>query len=50
MIKGVKNEPIKIKFLVINTLYNEAKYSNKTSGMRDAIQIYKKWLDNYNSR
>ena len=46
----LKNEPIKIKFLIINTLYNEAKYSNnKTSGMRDAIRIYKNWLDDYNS-
>ena len=50
MSKGVKNEPIKIKFLVINRLYNEAKYSNnKTLGMRDAIRIYKNWLDDYNS-
>jgi hypothetical protein len=47
----IKSEPFKIKFLVINTLYNEAKYStNQTLGMRDAIIIYKNWLDNYNSK
>jgi hypothetical protein len=46
----LKNESIKVKFLVINTLYNEAKYStNKTLGMRDAIRIYNNWLDGYNS-
>lgn len=46
----VKNKPIKIKFLIINTLYNQAKYSNnQTSGTREAIRIYKNWLDHYNS-
>ena len=46
----LKNEPIKIKFLIINTLYNEAKYSNnQTQSMRNAIKIYKNWLDDYNA-
>jgi hypothetical protein len=46
----LKNELIQVKFLVITTLYNEAKYSrNKTLGMRDAIKIYKNWLNDYNS-
>ncbi len=46
----LKNQPEKIKFLVINTLYNEAKYSSiETPYMHDAIKIYKNWLDLYNS-
>ena len=49
-LKRLKNEPIKVKFLVINTLYNEAKYStNQTQAIREALQIYKNWLDHYNS-
>ena len=47
----LNNEPVQVKFLVITTLYNEAKYiTNKTLGMRDAIKIYNNWLDDNNSR
>ena len=39
---------IDYKFQVINTMYNRAKYNkNQTKDMREAMKIFKKWLDNY---
>ena len=35
------------KFQVINTMYNRAKFhKNQTKGMKDAMKVFKKWLDN----
>ena len=31
---------------IVNTLYNRAKHhANQTSGMREAMAIFKKWID-----
>ena len=31
---------------IVNTLYNRAKHhANQTAGMRDAMKIFKKWID-----
>jgi hypothetical protein len=36
---------------VVNTMYNRAKYhANQTDGMRDAMKIFKKWLNNKKSK
>jgi hypothetical protein len=44
----IKNKPKVYQFLVINTMYNRAKYHpNQTSEMKDAMKIFKKWLNNY---
>jgi len=45
-IKNLKNFDRLYQHQVINTMYNRAKYhANQTSGMRDAMSIYKKWLN-----
>jgi len=44
----IKNRCLRYQFDVINTMYNRAKYHpNQTSGMKDAMKIYKNWLKNY---
>jgi len=44
----LKNKPINYQFLVVNILYQRAKYhKNQTKNMIDAIKIFKKWLNNY---
>ena len=36
------------QFQVINTMYNRAKFHpHQTNDMREAMKIFKKWLDNY---
>jgi hypothetical protein len=49
-LKLIKNIPIKKQFLIINILYQRAKYhKNQTKNMVESMNIFKKWLDNYNS-
>ncbi len=44
----IKNRSIRYQFDVINTMYNRAKYHpNQTSEMRDAMKIYRKWINQY---
>ena len=46
----LKNKPTNYQFLVVNILYQRAKYhKNQTKNMIDAIKIFKKWLNNYKS-
>jgi hypothetical protein len=47
-IELVKKRSIRYQFDVINTMCNRAKYHpNKTKDMEDAIEIFSKWLKNY---
>jgi hypothetical protein len=47
-LKLIKNKPIKNQFLIINVLYQRAKYhKNQTKNMIEAMNIFKKWLNNY---
>lgn len=47
-IKLVKNYNTIYQFQVINTMYNRAKHHKyQTDEMREAMEIYKKWLDKY---
>jgi len=49
-IKLIKNKPLKKQFLIINVLYQRAKYhKNQTKNMVEAMDIFKKWLDDYKS-
>jgi hypothetical protein len=49
-IKLIKNKPLKKQFLIINVLYQRAKYhKNQTKDMIEAMDIFKKWLDDYKS-
>ena len=44
----IKNKPIIEQFLIINVLYQIAKYhKSQTKNMRDSMKIFKKWLNNY---
>ena len=44
----IKNKPIIEQFLIINVLYQRAKYhKSQTKNMRDSMKIFKKWLNNY---
>jgi hypothetical protein len=44
----IKDKPIKYQFLVVNVLYQRAKYhKNQTKTMIDAMKIFDKWLNNY---
>ena len=44
-IKLIKNLDKKYQFLIINTMYNRAKYHPyQTKEMREAMKIFKKWL------
>lgn len=45
-LKNLKRKDKLYQYQVVNTMYNRAKYhANQTKGMRDAMKIYKKWLD-----
>lgn len=45
-IERIKNEPIKYQKSVISTMIGRAKtHPHQTKDMRDAIKIFKKWLD-----
>ena len=49
-LKLIKNKPIKYQFLTINVLYQRAKFhKNQTKDMINAMNIFKKWLNNYKS-
>ena len=48
-LKIIKDRDIIYQKQVINTMYNRAKYHlNQTSKMKDAMKIFKKWLDKNN--
>jgi len=45
-LKNIKKFDRVYQTQVVNTLYNRAKYHKyQTQGMRDAMKIFKKWLD-----
>ena len=44
----IKNKPKNAQFLIINVLYQRAKYhKNQTKKMVEAMRIFKKWLNHY---
>ena len=44
-IKNVKKFDVSVQRQLVNSMLNRAKYNkNQTSGMRDAIKIYTKWM------
>jgi len=44
----IKEKPIKYQFLIVNVLYQRAKYhKNQTKNMIEAMNVFKKWLNNY---
>jgi hypothetical protein len=50
-IKRLKKFNISYQKQIVNTMYNRAKYhANQTKGMRDAMKVYKKWLDKHKSK
>lgn len=50
-LKLVKNKPIYYQFLVINTLYQRAKYHpHQTTGIRKAMKIFHVWIKKYNNK
>jgi hypothetical protein len=50
-IKLISKRSLKYQFDVINTMYNRAKYhKNQTKEMKDAMNIYKKWLKEYKKK
>lgn len=47
-LKLIKNKSIKYQFLIINVLYQRAKYhKNQTKNMIEAMNVFEKWLNNY---
>lgn len=47
-LKLIKNKPMKKQFLIVNVLYQRAKYhKNQTKNMVEAMYIFEKWLHNY---
>jgi hypothetical protein len=49
-LKIIKDKPMKKQFLIVNILYQRAKYhKNKTKNMIDAMNIFEEWLNNYKS-
>ena len=47
-LKLIKDESIRKQFLIVNILYQRAKYhKNQTKNMVDAMNIFEKWLNNY---
>jgi hypothetical protein len=50
-LKLIKRRGSKYQYDVVNTMYNRAKYHPyQTSDMKEAIKIYKKWLQNYKNK
>jgi hypothetical protein len=44
----IKNKPLKKQFLIINVLYQRAKYhKNQTKSIVEAMNVFKKWLKKY---
>jgi hypothetical protein len=47
-LKLIKDKPLKKQFLIINVLYQRAKYhKNQTKSMVEAMNIFEKWLKKY---
>jgi hypothetical protein len=47
-LKLIKKRDKIYQFQVVNTMYNRARFHpNQTKEMREAMKIFKKWLDNY---
>jgi hypothetical protein len=47
-LKLIKDKPLKKQFLIINVLYQRAKYhKNQTKDMIQAMNIFEKWLKKY---
>jgi hypothetical protein len=47
----IKNKPKTYQFLVINTLYQRAKYhKHQTKEMRDAMKIFAHWMKKYKKK
>ena len=47
-LKLIKDEPLKKQFLIINVLYQRAKYhKNQTKDMIEAMNVFEKWLKKY---
>ena len=47
-LKLIKHKPLKKQFLIINVLYQRAKYhKNQTKDMIEAMNIFEKWLKKY---
>ena len=47
-LKLIKNKSIKQQFLIVNVLYQRAKYhKHQTKNMLEAMNVFKKWLNNY---
>lgn len=45
-LKRLKSYPYDYQLRVVNTMINRATYhANQTEDMRDAIKVYKKWLN-----
>ncbi len=48
-LKNIKKFDMKYQKQVVNTMYNRAKYhANQTKGMREAMKVYKVWLNKNN--
>jgi len=46
-LKNIKNHSKTYQKQIVNTMYNRAKYHKyQTDGMKDAMKIYKNWLNN----
>ena len=47
-LKNIKEFDKVYQYQVVNTMYNRAKYhKNQTKEMREAMKIFKKWLDKH---
>jgi hypothetical protein len=47
-LKLIENKPLKSQFLIINILYQRAKHHKyQTKEMRESMNIFKDWLNNY---
>jgi hypothetical protein len=50
-LKLIKNKPIKYQFLIVNVLYQRAKYhKNQTKDMLEAMDVFEKWLHKYGKK
>lgn len=50
-LKLIMKRSSKYQYDVVNTMYNRAKYHpHQTSDMKEAMKIYKNWLQNYKSK
>ena len=50
-IKKIKNKSMNYQFQVINTMYYRAKHHpHINKDMKEAMKIFKKWLDNYKKK